>query len=68
MVRTAKAPELYFTGRPVNSDEALSLGLVNRLVPDDWLHGVTVELARSLAEGPQIALSLMKCNMNCAGK
>jgi 2-(1,2-epoxy-1,2-dihydrophenyl)acetyl-CoA isomerase len=66
LVGTAKARELYFTGRPVDADEALSLGLVNRLVPDDQLADTTIELARSLAQGPQIALSLMKRNMNCA--
>ena len=66
LVGTARARELYFTGRPVAADEALTLGLVNRVVPDDQLHDVTMELARSLARGPQIALSLMKRNMNCA--
>ncbi len=66
LVGTAKARELYFTGRPVDTDEALSLGLVNRVVPDEELAGVTMELARSLAYGPSIALSLMKRNMNCA--
>ena len=63
---TAKARELYFTGRPVDAEEALSLGLVNRVVPDDQLATVTMELARSLAHGPAVALSLMKRNMNCA--
>src|SRR6267143_477389 len=66
LVGTAKARELYFTGRPVDAQEALSLGLVNRVVPDEDLAGVTMELARSLAYGPSIALSLMKRNMNCA--
>jgi 2-(1,2-epoxy-1,2-dihydrophenyl)acetyl-CoA isomerase len=63
---TAKARELYFTGRPVDAEEALSLGLVNRVVPDDQLATVAMELARSLAHGPAVALSLMKRNMNCA--
>jgi 2-(1,2-epoxy-1,2-dihydrophenyl)acetyl-CoA isomerase len=66
LVGSAKARELYFTGRPVDAEEALSLGLVNRVVPDEELAGVTMELARSLAYGPSIALSLMKRNMNCA--
>jgi len=66
LVGTAKARELYFTGRPVDAEEALSLGLVNRLVPDDQLADTTMELARSLAQGPQIALRLMKRNLNCA--
>jgi 2-(1,2-epoxy-1,2-dihydrophenyl)acetyl-CoA isomerase len=66
LVGTSKARELYFTGRPVDAEEALSLGLLNRVVPDDRLGDATMELARSLAQGPQIALSLMKRNMNCA--
>jgi 2-(1,2-epoxy-1,2-dihydrophenyl)acetyl-CoA isomerase len=66
LVGTAKARELYFTGRPVDAEEALSLGLVNRVVPDDQLATVTLELAQSLAHGPAVALSLMKRNMNCA--
>ena len=66
LVGTSKARELYFTGRPVDAEEALSLGLVNRVVPDDQLADTTIELARSLAQGPQIALRLMKQNMNFA--
>jgi 2-(1,2-epoxy-1,2-dihydrophenyl)acetyl-CoA isomerase len=66
LVGTAKARELYFTGRPVGAEEAFSLGLVNRVVPDEQLVTVTMELARSLADGPAIALGLMKRNMNCA--
>ncbi len=66
LVGTAKARELYFTGRPVDAEEALSLGLVNRVVVDDQLADATRELARSLAQGPQVALGLMKRNMNCA--
>jgi 2-(1,2-epoxy-1,2-dihydrophenyl)acetyl-CoA isomerase len=66
LVGTAKARELYFTGRPIDAQEALSLGLVNRVVADDQLGDATMELAKSLAQGPHIALSLMKRNMNCA--
>lgn len=66
LVGTAKARELYFTGRRVDADEAFSLGLVNRVVPDEQLGAATMELARSLAAGPAIALGLMKRNMNCA--
>jgi 2-(1,2-epoxy-1,2-dihydrophenyl)acetyl-CoA isomerase len=66
LVGTARARELYFTGRPVDADEALSLGLVNRVVADEELTTATTELARSLAQGPIVALSLMKRNMNCA--
>src|SRR5437764_4006516 len=49
LVGTARARELYFTGRPVDADEAFSLGLVSRVVADEDLATVTIELARSLA-------------------
>ena len=44
----------------------MSLGLVNRVVADEDLVSATMELARSLARGPSIALGLMKRNLNCA--
>jgi len=66
LIGTARARELYFTGRSVDADEALTLGLVNQVVPDEGLDAATTELARSLAHGPSIALSLMKRNLNCA--
>ena len=53
LVGTAKARELYFTGRPVDADEALTLGLVNRVVPDDQLRDATMELARSSRRDPR---------------
>ena len=67
LVGTAIARELYFTGRPVDANEPLSLGLVNRVVPDEELATATIELARSLAQGPSIALCLIKRTLNCAG-
>ena len=66
LVGTARARELYFTGRPIEANEALSLGLINRVVADEDLATITMELARSLAHGPSIALGLMKRNLNCA--
>src|SRR5499425_753252 len=52
LIGTARARELYFTGRSVDADEALTLGLVNQVVPDEGLDAATMELARSLAHGP----------------
>ena len=63
---TARARELYFTGRPVEAEEALALGLVNRVVPDEQLRDTTMDLARSLARGPTVALALIKRNLNRA--
>lgn len=66
LVGTGKARELYYTADPVDAAQALSLGLVNRVVPDARLEEETMALAKRLANGPRIALRYMKRNMNAA--
>lgn len=63
---TAVARELYFTARLVSADEALRLGLVNRVLPDAALREETLALARELAQGPAVAYAYMKENLNLA--
>ena len=66
LVGTAKARELYYTADLLDAQQALSLGLVNRVVPDARLEEETMTLARRLARGPRVALRYMKRNMNAA--
>lgn len=47
-----RAKELIFTGRRVRSDEAASIGLINRVVPKDRLMEEALSLARVIAEKP----------------
>ena len=61
---TAAARDLYFTGRMLDADEALRLGLVNRTAPDAELRQEVVTLARELAQGPAVAYGYMKENLN----
>ena len=56
----AKAKELVYTARFVEAEEALTLGLVNRVVEDDALMEKARELAADLAEAPTFALGLAK--------
>lgn len=56
----AKAKELVFTGRFVEAPEALSLGLVNEVVPDDQLMARAEALAGELADGPTFAFGMAK--------
>ncbi len=46
--------------------DALSLGIVNRVIPDDQLEAEAMALAEKMANGPAIALGYMKRNMNAA--
>jgi len=49
---TSRAFELLATGRMVNADEALSIGMADRVVPAEELAGATMELARTIAAAP----------------
>ena len=48
-----RALDLILTGRPVAADEALAMGLVNRVVPEGTAREAAEALARELAAFPQ---------------
>lgn len=66
LVGPARAKEIYFSGRRVAAEEALSLGMLNRVVPDGELGERAAELARQIANGPPLAIRYMKQNINRA--
>jgi 2-(1,2-epoxy-1,2-dihydrophenyl)acetyl-CoA isomerase len=60
IVGVARALELMFTGDLLNGEQALALGLVNRVVPSAEAEAHTRELARRLAAGPPLAYARIK--------
>ena len=66
LLGTAKARELYLLGDRIDAQEALRIGLVNRVVPRDALREQARALARRLADGPPLAYRYMKRNLNAA--
>jgi 2-(1,2-epoxy-1,2-dihydrophenyl)acetyl-CoA isomerase len=60
LVGLGKALEMCFTGDKVSAEQALALGLVNRVVPAEQLLPATNELAVRLASLPTQAIGLMK--------
>lgn len=60
LVGLGKALELAYTAEPVDAQEALRLGLVNRVVPHEELTAKTMALAQRLAAGPTRAYGLTK--------
>ena len=66
LIGLARASEVAFTNAPVSADQALSYGLVNRVVDDADLAAQAAELASQLAAGPTRALGLTKRAFNHA--
>src|SRR4029453_3742695 len=58
------AGELMFTAERVTAARCEAIGLVNRVVPDEKLQEEAFALAKSMAEGPTIALRYMKDNLD----
>lgn len=54
------AKDLILTGRRIGADEALRLGIVDRVAPSDDVTQTALELASQIAEGGPIALGAAK--------
>lgn len=64
LVGAGKARELYFTGEILTGEQALALGMVNKVVEHDRLEEETMAFAAGLAAGPTLAFGRMKENLN----
>lgn len=60
LVGPAKAKDLIYSGRFVAADEALSMGLVDRVVPADQVYSAARSWMAQFAEGPAYALRAAK--------
>lgn len=60
IVGVRQALEIALLGEAFTADDALRLGLVNRLVPGAELDSTTAALAQRLAAGPTLAYGAMK--------
>ena len=53
LIGHSRAMDMILTGRPVHADEALAIGLANRVVPTGQSRQAAEELAAELARSPQ---------------
>ena len=56
LIGLSRALDMILTGRPVEAQEALQMGLVNRVVPHGKARNTAIELAHQLAAFPQTCL------------
>ena len=60
LIGPARAKDMIFTGRHVGAEEALAVGIADRVVPDAEVYEAALELAGRFASGPALALRAAK--------
>jgi len=60
LVGPAKAKDIVFSGRMLPAAEALEIGLVDHVVPDESVYAAALDLVRRYAAGPALALRAAK--------
>src|SRR4029079_9643109 len=66
LLGSSKSRELYLLSPILTAQEAYNLGMVTKVVPDAEAEDAARALARSLAQGPSIALVFIKRSINNA--
>jgi len=64
LIGPARAKEFLFTGDPVGAQEALAMGLVNRVYPSEEVFGRALAYANRLAAGPAATIQAIKALTN----
>jgi 2-(1,2-epoxy-1,2-dihydrophenyl)acetyl-CoA isomerase len=61
-----RAAEMFMTGETINAERALSIGMINRVVPLSELTAAAAQFARKLAEAPTGAIGRIKKLLNAS--
>jgi naphthoate synthase len=64
IVGQKKAREIWFLCEQYNADEALAMGLVNKVVPLDKLEKTTIEWAQKIMKHSPLAIRMLKSAFN----
>ncbi len=64
LIGISRAKEMIFSGEPISADEALKIGLVNKVVPHGETLAAAKEFAKILASRPGASMKLIKQVIN----
>lgn len=64
IVGLSKAKELIFTGKRISAQEALNIGLINKIAPEGKLMEETLDVAESIAKNAPFAVQQAKFAIN----
>ena len=64
LVGVSKAKELIYTGDMIAAEEALNIGLVNKVVEPDMLMEEAMNMANKIASNAQLAVRYAKASIN----
>jgi enoyl-CoA hydratase len=68
LIGLGRARELVYTGRIIDADECLRIGLVNRVVDDAEVLASAREMAREIAARGKLAVRMAKATMNALSR
>ena len=60
LIGPSRAKELIYSGRMIDAEEALRIGLVDQVHPSDQVYPAALAWARRMARGPALALRAAK--------
>ena len=63
LVGPANAAEILFSARRYTAEEALRMGLINRVVPREQLHHDVLTLARTIRDNAPLTVALCKASI-----
>ena len=64
LVGKKRAKEMWYANKKIKAKEALTMGLINRVVPDSELAGETTSFAMEVAGRGSVALASIKASFN----
>jgi 2-(1,2-epoxy-1,2-dihydrophenyl)acetyl-CoA isomerase len=64
LVGLARAKEIFFSGEPVLAQEAFDIGMINKVVPNDFLMDEALAYAKQIAKAPTRSVGMIKRLLN----